>query len=577
MNLHAVQHLTEAPYAYGKNHDTLVIRIRVAKNDMSNVTIMYKDRYDEPEIPFTKKTMIKKESTDLFDFYEVELSLETKRFKYIFMLEDKNKKTMYYSEIGIMESLLKPKEKGNFQFAYLCEQDVLDEVYWGSEGVVYQIFPDRFYNGDKANDPNNTQAWGDKPTRENMFGGDLEGIIQKLDYLEDLGVDIIYMTPVFESSSNHKYNTKDYYKIDPQFGDTAKMKELVDKAHARGMKVVLDAVFNHSGDDFFAFEDVIEKGEKSPYKDWFYVEEFPVVQEPLVNYRTFGNNNAYMPKFRTSNKEVRQYLLEVARYWIKEVGIDGWRLDVCDEVDHYFWRQFRDAVKEINQETLVIGEIMHESSSFLKGDQLDSIMNYPFKDAVTDFFAKDSIKAEEFESRLAMHRATYMHTINRQMWNLVDSHDTVRFATECESDEKRIILATAFQFAYIGTPYIYYGGEIGMEGGPDPDCRRCMIWDEKEQNRDLYNTFKQLISIRKDNKTLVYGEYNSIYHTNNVIGFKRFDEQATIYAFFNNNDETTTIGCPLEGEYLNLYTRKTTVFSGKIDMEPMSFYILKEI
>lgn len=577
MNLHAVYHLTEAPYAYGKNNDILVVRLRVAKDNMKRVTIMYKDRYSQEDVPHKRKDMIKKESTTLFDFYEVELELEEKRFRYIFELESNNKEIMYYGEIGFSESLHTPKEKGNFQFPYLCEQDVLEGVEWGAEGIVYQIFPDRFYNGDKSNDPKGIQSWGEKPTRENMFGGDLEGIIQKLDYLEDLGVDIIYMTPIFESSSNHKYNTKDYYKIDPQFGDIDKIKELVEKAHKRGMKVILDAVFNHSGDDFFAFKDVLEKGEESIYKDWFYIDEYPVVQSPVAKYRTFGDNNAYMPKFRTSNSEVREYLLEVARYWIEEVGIDGWRLDVCDEVDHYFWREFRKVVKEVNPKALIIGEIMHESVSFLRGDQLDSIMNYPFKEAVTDFFAKKEISAEEFESILAMQRASYMNTVNYQMWNLVDSHDTPRFATECESDIKRISLGAAFQFTYVGTPYLYYGGEIGMEGDQDPDCRRCMIWEQENQNKDLYNIFKRLIHMRKKHKTLVYGDYESLYHRENIVAFKRFDEQVEIYAIFNNNEESKNIKLPVEGSYIDLYTHDAINLNGDIDLKPMEFRVLKLI
>lgn len=576
MNLHAIYHSTEAPYAYGKNLDVLVVRIRTAKDDMNKVTILYKDRYEKEEAPYQEQNMVKKESTILFDFYEAELQLDEKRFRYIFKLEDHNEDIIYYAERGFSKTLLTPKEKGNFQFPYLCEQDILEGVKWGAEGVVYQIFPDRFYNGDPSNDPKGVKSWGEKPTTTNMFGGDLEGIIQKLDYLEDLGVDIIYMTPIFESSSNHKYNTKNYYKIDPQFGNIDTIKELVKKAHAKDMKVILDAVFNHSGNDFFAFQDVINNGVGSLYKDWFYIKDYPVVQDPVVNYRTFGTNLAYMPKFKTSNPQVREYLLDVAKYWIEEIGIDGWRLDVCDEVDHYFWREFRKVVKEVNPKALIIGEIMHESVSFLKGDQLDSIMNYPFKEAVTDFFAKKEISAQEFEDMLATQRASYMHEVNRQMWNLVDSHDTMRFATECQGDIKSIKLAAAFQFSYIGTPYIYYGGEIGMEGANDPDCRRCMIWEEEHQNKDVYDTFKKLIQMRKEYKTLVYGEYQSLYTEDNVVGFRRFDKETEIYSFFNNNEEEKIISLPLRGDYIELYTKEKVKLDNKICINPMEFRILKK-
>lgn len=575
MNLHAIYHMAEVPYAYGKNDEALIVRIRVAKDDMSQIVILYKDRYEKKHMPFKQNNMIKKESTDLFDFYETELMVDEKRFRYIFELHDQAGEVMYYGENGLSKTLLEPKEKGNFQFPYLCEQDLLEGVDWGREGVVYQIFPDRFCKGDDSKDPADVMAWGEAPTAKNVFGGDLEGIIKKIDYLEDLGIDIIYMTPIFESSSNHKYNTKDYYKIDPQFGDINKIKQLVALAHTRGMKIVLDAVFNHSGDDFFAFEDVVKNGEASPYKDWFYIEDYPVIKRPVTNYRTFATSHRYMPKLRTSNPQVREYLLDVAKYWIEEIGIDGWRLDVCDEVDHYFWREFRKVVKGVNPNALIIGEIMHESTSFLKGDQLDTIMNYPFKEALTDFFAKENITAQEFESRLAMQRASYMHGVNYQMWNLIDSHDTARFLTECKGDVLSLRLAAAFQFTYIGTPYIYYGTEIGMEGKDDPDCRRCMIWSEENQNKELHTLFKNLIAMRKTHQTLVYGEYESVYQKDGIVGFKRFDNQAEIYVFLNNNKESKQIPMPQQGKYVDLYTNNIHVINENIELEPMGFRVLK--
>ncbi len=575
MNLHAIYHLTEAPYAYAKDEETLIVRIRVAKNDMSQVIVLYKDRYESQDEPFRKRPMIKKESTKLFDFYEAELHVDEKRFRYVFELYKQAGGIMYYGEHGVSESLMVPKEKGNFQFPYLCEQDILEGVSWASEGLVYQIFPDRFHKGNPSRDRGDLAAWGDMPERHKIFGGDIEGIIQKLDYIEDLGVDIIYMTPIFESSTDHKYNTKDYYKIDPQFGDLETVKKLVKKAHARGIRIVLDAVFNHSGDDFFAFEDVVKNGAASLYKEWYYIHDYPVVKRPITNYRTFATNIVRMPKFRTSHPKVRDYLLDVAKYWIEEIGIDGWRLDVCDEVDHYFWREFRKVVKGVKPDALIIGEIMHESVSFLKGDQLDTIMNYPFKEVVTDFFAKGTITVEEFESRLAMQRASYMKAVNYQMWNLIDSHDTPRFLTECKGDVEALKLAIAFQFTYIGTPYIYYGTEIGMEGGDDPDCRRCMMWSEEDQNKDLYFFVKRLNVTRKNHKALVYGEYKNIYQKEGVIAFKRFDHESQIYVFMNNTKENKKIPVSEQASYQDLYTNEIHVINEHIELGPMAFKILK--
>ncbi len=237
------------------------------------------------------------------------------------------------------------------------------------------------------------------------------------------------------------------------------------------MKVIFDAVFNHSGSDFFAFEDLLQKQEASKYKDWYFIDSYPV-STGKVTYYTFGDDVSSMPKLNTHNKEVREYLLKVGEYWVKEMGIDGWRLDVCDEVDHDFWRAFNKVVKEANKDAVIIGEIHHEASSFLKGDQMDSIMNYPFKFALVDFFANRSISVEQFDDILSFNRTLYMNSITRQLWNLMDSHDTKRFLTECNGNVDRMKLAIAFQFCYQGVPYIYYGDEIGLNGADDPAVQK---------------------------------------------------------------------------------------------------------
>lgn len=573
---HAVLHMTEPPFAYGVDGDRLVVRIRAARNDVKRVTIFYKDRY--PYISeFKLKEMIKKEETSLFEFYEVTLTEFENRFRYYFEIEDREGNIFYVNERGVNECLPTPREEYTFQFPYLCQADMFKDVKWAEEGIVYQIFPERFCNGDKSNDPLNVLPWGEKVSVDSMFGGDLRGIIEKLDYLKKLGVTIIYMTPIFKSSTNHKYNTADYYTIDPQFGDIETFKELVNECHKNGMKIVLDAVFNHSGDDFFAFKDVVENGEKSKYKDWYFIHSFPIDKDK-VNYRTFGLKIANMPKLNTGNKEVMDYLLDVARYWIRDIGIDGWRLDVCDEVDHAFWREFRKAVKSCKEDAIIIGEIMHESSSFCKGDQLDGIMNYPFKTAVVDFFAKNNISASEFDSVLAASRASYMGGINRHMFNLVGSHDTPRFLTECNENLEKFKLAAIFKFTYLGIPYIYYGDEIGMVGATDPDCRRCMIWDSGKQNKELLELFKKIAAIRKNNSTLVYGEFKTLVKEDNVYGFAREDDENEIYVFLNNNNEEKSIILEeASGVYMNLMNDKTVDFNKPVTLKAMEGMILRKI
>ncbi|WP_040210510.1 glycoside hydrolase family 13 protein [Clostridium polynesiense] len=571
MNKHAIHHITDVPYVYGKNTEILIVKLRAASKEIKNCRIYYKDRYDFNG-EFKVNEMYKVLETELFDFYEAEIFIEEKRYRYFFEVEDFNGEVIYYNERGVIEK--KPSEDNAFIYPYLAIGDLYEEVKWAQEGIVYQIFPDRFNNGDTSNDPEGVKPWGDKVTIDNMFGGDLQGIIDKLDYFKDLGVTMIYMTPIFLSQSNHKYNTRDYYKIDPCFGDAGKARELVNKCHAAGIKVIFDAVFNHSGHDFFAFKDVMEKGQKSKYKSWYFINDYPINTEN-PNYITFSNYESTMPKLNTSNPEVKNYLLEVGEFWIKEAQIDGWRLDVSDEIDHSFWRAFRERIKKANEEAFIIGEIMHEGASFLRGDQMDSIMNYPFRQMCLDFFARRCISASELNHILETNRSLYTHSINKQMLNLIDSHDTPRFLTECEGDVKRMKLAVALQYTYIGIPYIYYGDEIGMEGGADPDSRRCMVWEDENQNKELFNFYKKLNYIRKNNKALVHGNYKNMFKKDNILAFKRETKLENLYIAINNNYEEKNLKVDFS-EGFDLYEEKEIeIKNNEIKLEPMSFRIIK--
>ncbi|WP_338779035.1 alpha-glycosidase [Metabacillus sp. FJAT-52054] len=567
MNKHAIYHIPDVPYAYPRNNETLTVRLRAANQDLKTCKIYYKDRYDWTS-SFLVKEMERSEETDLFSFYETSLSLKRNRYRYYFELIDQSGDSVFYDERGFREGDLIQNEATAFQYAYIAEADVYEAAEWHKEAIVYQIFPDRFCNGNAAINPPGTKEWGTEINASSMFGGDLQGIMDKLGYIEELGVNVIYMTPVFPSSSNHKYNTADYFSIDPQFGTLDTAKELIRKCHEKGIKVIFDAVFNHTGNDFFAFQDLLKNQEQSKYKDWYFADSYPVSEEK-VNYYTFADNIMEMPKLNTSNPEVREYLLKVAEFWIKEAGIDGWRLDVSDEVDHEFWRAFRKTVKAANPDAVIIGEIMHESSAFLKGDQMDSIMNYPFKGAVADFFAKQEMTAEQFDDILTFNRTIYMEPVTRQMWNLVGSHDTKRFLTECGEREEAVRLAAAFQFAYIGVPYIYYGDEIGLSGGEEPQSRNCMVWDEKERNNELLEFFKKLISIRKSSKALTQGSYRTLYAKENVFMLIRKWENERVAAVFNNGDSAVKLTCPLSGT--ELMTGEKIAFGHALTMEPMSF------
>lgn len=573
MNKHAVFHVLDTPYAYGKDKDTLVVRVRVARNDVNECYIYYKDRYDW-ENPYLKKKMIVVAETELFTYYQAEISVFRNRYRYYFEFIDNNNQRFEYNERGFVNREFKYNDMNSFQFPYIAEEDLYYEEKWLQESVVYQIFPDRFCNGDSNINVEGTLPWGKgKVHKRSMYGGDLRGIIDKLPYLKDLGINLIYLTPIFKSTTNHKYNTKDYFDIDPQFGTLSEARELVEKAHSNGIRIVFDAVFNHSGSDFFAFEDVIKNQQESKYKDWYFIDSWPV-SKSKNKYYTFANGCDNMPKLNTNNEEVKEYLLKVGEYWIKEIGIDGWRLDVCDEVGHEFWRAFRKVVKKANKNAVIIGEIMHEANSFLKGDQLDGIMNYPFKNAIIDFFGKHIITAREFLDIMAENRVLYMDSITKQMWNLVGSHDTKRIYDECEGNIDRIKLAIAYQFLYLGVPYIYYGDEVGLDGGDDPQNRKCMIWDEEKQNKELLNFYKKMIKIRASNKALVHGDFEEVYCDENLLAFKRVLNDEKLIVIFNNSDEDAIIELNLKCSAKELITGNIQELK-KINLDKRSFKVFK--
>lgn len=573
MNLFAIHHVPDVPFAYAEDEKTLVIRLRAAKGDLKTCTVLYKDRYNW-QTPYQCRTMSRKASTGLYDFYETKLSIPSTRFRYVFQLEDKSGEILYLNERGLIEK--QPDEREAFQYAYIAEADVFRPARWAENGVVYSIFPDRFSNGDLRNDPKGTSPWGEPVHARTVCGGDLQGIIDRLPYLAVLGVNILYLTPIYQSKSNHKYDIDDYFKVDPWFGDIALAKKFVQVCHENHIRVLFDAVFNHCGTDFFAFRDVLKNGASSLYKDWFFIHSFPVDMKQ-VNYETFGVNAAEMPKLNMANPEVTDYFLKFAEFWMKETKVDGWRLDVCDEVSHAFWRRFRGFVKSINPEALIIGEVQHEASAFLHGDELDATMNYPFREICVRFFARRNTGVTDFESEVEENRMRYMDAVNRNMFNVLDSHDTERFLTMCGGKKERLMCALAFQFTYIGLPYIFYGDEVGIAGGYDPLCRQCMIWDSSKQDQKLLAFYKALVHIRRENPCLTYGGYVS-FSNGHVLAYSRSYQNQAIVVLINNSDSIQTINtCGYNGTYMNLLTGKRIQLQLEMMLDANRFLILKAL
>jgi glycosidase len=413
---------------------------------------------------------------------------------------------------------------------------------WVKNAVFYEIFPDRFANGDQRNDPPGVEPWGGAPSRTNFFGGDIQGIIDHLPYLQDLGVTALYLTPVFKANTNHKYDICDYMSIDPAFGDTELLCKLVSTAHDLGLRVILDIVFNHCGENFWAFEDVKRHGASSKYKSWFFVDHYPITQDP-PNYQTYGGA-WYLPKLNTTNPEVQQYLLNVASYWIETCNIDGFRLDVPYKIPMDFWRLFRERIKQIKPDAYIVGEVWRDPRPWLQGDTCDGVMNYPLRNYILDYCVFDTMDAEDFDYEINLLRQANGSSANLQL-NLLGSHDTPRLLTLCKDDIARVILAVTFLFTYVGAPMIYYGDEIGLRGGNDPDCRKCMSWEETEWEHRLVNIHRNLIRARYKHPALQRGDFLPLLIYNGVYAYLRRLEDDEVIVILNPREERHQIKIPL--------------------------------
>ncbi|MBO2942995.1 alpha-glycosidase [Paenibacillus sp. F411] len=576
MLLEAIYHVPRDKWAYAYDTSTIHLRVRTQKDDVDSVMALTGDKYDWDRTYF-EITMEKAASDGMFDYWECAVNPMYKRLSYGFRFH-KGDEAVYLIDNGFCSDYPYPPG-GYFEFPYIHEIDVFKVPAWAKEAVFYQIMPERFANGDPSNDPEGTEPWGGQPQLDNFFGGDLQGVMDHLDDLLDLGINAIYFTPLFLSPSNHKYDIVDYKQVDPHLGSNELLKELVEACHERGIRVMLDAVFNHCSDQFGPFKDVMENGENSRYADWFHVNEFPcTVHEGIPTYDTFGFF-ANMPKFNTANPEVKQYLLDVAEYWIKEIKLDGWRLDVANEIDHEFWRDFRKVVKGANPEAYIVGEVWSDSLNWLMGDEFDSVMNYPFADKVLSFF-NGELDGRTFADNMASLIMRYPQQTNEVVFNMLCSHDTPRLLTRVGHDIRKMKLTVVFLFTYMGTPCIFYGDEIGLTGGDDPDCRKCMEWDPDKQQRELYDFYQLMIGLRRKHKALREGRFRFLKadpHDPCVV-YERVDDKVHFIIWMNNTDQPCTLSHPLvKNDWYDSFTNEKVDTEGgimKISLDPYGFRIL---
>ena len=573
-----------------------------------------------------------------------------------------------------------------------CAAQVTGVPQWAKKAVWYQIFPERFYNGDKKNDPApedmkgawpyfvpegwqvhpwtsdwfKLQPWEVKTGKDfywnagvRRYGGDIQGIIDKLDYLKKLGITAIYLNPVFESPSSHKYDATMYHHIDNNFGpDPAKDREiwakedpgnpatwqwttadklflkLIKECHKRGMKIIIDGVFNHTGTTFWAFQDIVKNQKNSRYKDWYTIKSWddPAAGTKFDYEGWLGVKD--LPEIREDAnglvKGPREHIHDIVKRWMDpngdgnpEDGIDGWRLDVAEMVNHNFWKDFRKWVKGINPDAYIVGEIwwddwqhykMMVATPWLKGDEFDAVMNYRFARDLKDFAVnkKEPIDARGFADSLNILYKQYPKENIYVMMNLLDSHDVERIASQLVNpdilydhggnssqnknfdvrkpnavEKVRQEMIAAVQFTLPGAPQIYYGDEAGMWGGDDPDCRKPMVWKEFKYDTErahplgyerkpdavkfdnaLFNRYRLLAAIRNGNEVLSLGDikFRFIDSEKNILIYSREYMGKEILVAVNNNPEAKTIELGTENLFAGKNVIEDLITKKKINM-----------
>lgn len=605
-------------------NETITLRFRTAKDDVDRVRLMTGvGGYD-----------MKKESTrGEFDYYTINWRLNEEPFRYCFEIQDGDE-LCYYNKCGTSKEIV-----AFYEFVIVPGFSTPD---WAKGAVMYQIFTDRFYNGDKTNDVESREYfyigdysrkvtdWNKYPDKmgvREFYGGDLQGVIDKLDYLQDLGVEVLYFNPLFVSPSNHKYDIQDYDYIDPHYGvivedggevlaegmtenrlatkyqkRTTDIKnleasnqlfiKLVEELHRRGMRIILDGVFNHCGsfNKWMDRERIYENQEDyepgafispdSPYRSYFrFFKEEPGNWPYNTNYDGWWGHDT-LPKLNYEDSmKLENYILYIGRKWVSPpYNVDGWRLDVAadlgrsNEYNHQFWKKFREAVKDANPEAIILAEHYGDPSDWLQGDEWDTVMNYDaFMEPVTWFLTGMEKHSDEAREELRGNADNFVGSISHHMSNMLtpslqvamnelSNHDHSRFLTRTNHmvgrvehlgpkaaeeyvNEAIMREAVAIQMTWIGAPTIYYGDEAGVCGFTDPDNRRTYPWGN--ENQELLNFHKEMIRIHKEHPALRTGSLNILSWDENVLAYGRFLGEDRIVAIINNRSELTEVTVPV--------------------------------
>jgi alpha-glucosidase len=566
----------------------ITLDFRTFHNDITSANIEYFDTAGD-SFHWVPLSLHANDATGTFDIWQgiIPASCSTKYYR--FQVND-GTATAWYNAMG--PSATEPSS-GDF---YILPNFTTPS--WAKNGVMYQIFPDRFYNGDASNDvqtnqyayygvPTEKKSWGASPfagagysNGTVFFGGDLQGIDQKLGYIKNtLGANILYLNPIFTAPSNHKYDTQDYYHVDPAFGGDAAFRQLISDVHSSSNGpqgyVVLDGVFNHTGtwnawfNEFNTYPNSVGayQSQSSPYSSYYSFQHWP------DTYSTFlGVSSLPKLNYGSSGSAVRNTIYKtpdsVAQYWIRNYGIDGWRLDAAqyadagdnngsDTNDHQIWQEFRTAVKGANSNAFIFGEYWGNANSWTNGTpwQWDGATNYDgFTQPVSEWITGEdysgnsaAISASQFDNWLRGTRANYPSNVQQVMANFLSSHDIPRFGERAGGDIQKTELAAIFQMTYVGLPTIYYGDEYGIRGGPDPDDRRTFDWSQVSSGNASIALFHKLIAMRNAYPALRTGSFITLLtdDANKIYSFGRMDQKNRIAVILNQDSQSHSVTIPV--------------------------------
>ena len=524
MNPATIFHRPLSEYAFALDDTHYVFRLRTGRGEALSCKFYYADRaIMTPELEFFCLPMEKFRVDQYFDWYEIRLECSFERIAYYFELSDGKETLAYYGDC--YEMVGQPNRADYFQLPFNHRADRLVVPEWTKDAIVYNIFPDSFADGKRTISGNSAVG----------LGGTIKGITENLDYIASMGFNCIYMNPIFKAESYHRYDTLDYYEIDPQMGTKDDLKTMVQMAHSMGIRVILDGVFNHISSSHFMFRDVLEKGMDSEYYSCFY--QLPAQlripksgEYPEYTCFSYVSN---MPKTNTANPYLRQYFCDVGTYWIREFDIDGWRLDVANELDDGFLRAFRTAVKAAKPDALIVGEVWENAAHYLNGDMLDSAMNYDFRRYCRRFFAEETVGAETFDTNVSTLLLRYRENALYAQLNLLDSHDVSRFMTLCGENTDKVELSVLLQMTLPGMPCVFYGDEKGLCGTAESEYRQAMAW---EKSHPLEGIYRNLISLRKTHPALRYGDFITNYASRKIYSYSRTWENTRITVTMNLGD-----------------------------------------